>query len=191
MKENLLYSLLETAEASAQLPPGRVFALDGQTFISVVIQIINIAILFFILYKLLYHPVKDILIKRKERIAEQLSVLETDQKRAQDLIAEYEAKLADVHIERHRLIEEAREEAEEVKIRIIDRAEKEAQKIKENTIKALETERKLLQRNAKDYVVELSTLMAEKTLKDSVTQDAQDGQFEESLKKLEAASWQD
>ena len=191
MRERLLYSSTLLAAVSNEVPEGRLFALDGQTFIGVAIQIFNVVVLFAILLKLLYRPVKDMLAKRQERIESQFKEAALREQEAQALIAKYEGKLANIDEERQHLINTAKQEAEEERKRIIARAEKEAEKIKRDAGKGLETERLLLQRNAKDYVLELSTLLAEKTLKDSVSRETLDEQFEESLKQLEVASWQD
>lgn len=191
MLERILSPFILVAKASGEVPAGRVFALDGQTFIGVAIQIINIIIIFAVLYKLLYGPVKDILNKRKERIKKQLDEAQSLEEEAQALINEYKEKLSGVDEERQRIINEAKKDANEEKDRIIAKAEKEAAKIKEDAIKSLETERQLLQRNTKDYVIELSALLSEKTLKDSVNPEIQDEHFEESLKELEVTSWKD
>lgn len=188
---NLIHSLGLFANASGSLPEGRVFALDGQTLIGVIIHIANMLVLFFILYKLLYNPVKEILAKRTDLIQGRLKELEIRERKARDLIAEYEAKLLGVENERLEILQAAKEEGREEKKRIITEAEKEAAKIKADVVKSLETEKKLLQRKTKDYVLELSALLAEKTLKDSVDPESLDAQFEESLKALEAASWRD
>lgn len=189
MQGNIVYFMAFLYKASAELPDGRVFALDGQTMISVVIQLLNVIVLFVVLSRLLYRPVKGILTKRTERIEGRLNEIELREQKAQALIATYEDNLASLSEERQRLIHEAREEAEEEKKRIIALAREEAEKIKGDAAKILETERLLLQRNARDYVLELSTLLAERALKETVSQETLEEEFEESLKRLEVASW--
>ncbi len=189
MKEKIVHVLTSLSKVSDELPEGRVFALDGQAMISAAIQILNVVVLFAVLFILLYKPVKKILSKRTEHIEGRLQEIELGEQKAQALIATYEAKFAEIDEERQRLIKEAKKEAEEEKKQIIAKSREEAEKIKEDAKKSLETERLLLQRNAKDYVLELSTLLAERTLKDSVSKEALDEQFEEGLKSLEVSSW--
>ncbi len=189
MKGNILYFLSYFNKASQELPEGRVFALDEQTLISVVIQIINIVILFAVLFILLYKPVKNTLAKRTESIEGRFKEAEAREKEAQALIASYEDKLSGIDAERQRLIQAARAEAEEEKRQIVAKGREEVEKLKADAKKSLETERLLLQRNAKDYVLELSALLAESTLKDSVSKEALEDEFEEGLKKLEVTSW--
>lgn len=189
MRNTILASSALLTGSSSALPEGRLFALDFQTLIGIIIQVINIVGLFVILYFILYKPVKNLLAKRTKHFEGMLGEVEERESKADNLIDEYKEKLSGVEDERKRLVAEARAEAEEEKKRIMLKAQNEADKLKEDARQSLETERKLLQRNTKDYVIELSMLLAEKSLKDSVDPEAQEKQFEESLKELEASSW--
>ena len=191
MKERVLSSSSFLTTAVAELPEGRVLAVDGQTFIGVAIQIFNIAVICIILYKLLYKPASDILSARTKRIQDRLDALAQKEEEAQALLLEYKEKLTGADEECQLMISKARHEAEDEARRIIAEAEEEAERIKENAALAMERERQMLHREAKDHVIELSVLLAEKALKDSVSPERQDKKFEESLRELGVASWQD
>lgn len=187
--ERILSFFVLVAHASNEVPDGRVFGLDIQTAIGIAIQIVNIIILFAVIKKLVYKPVLNILKARKEKIAQDFDQAQTREEKAQGLIDQYEEKMAEVEEERKTILAQARQEAQEEKDKIIAKAEAEARKIKDDANKAIETERKLLQRNTRDYVLELSTLLTEQTLKDSVDGKIQADKLEESLDQLEVASW--
>ena len=79
---------------------GYVIILNQQTVIQVIIQLINTAILCFILSKLLYQPVLKFLNARKEKISSQIDKTEADMAQAQALKKEYEEKLKNIESER-------------------------------------------------------------------------------------------
>lgn len=192
MKERLFNSLnFLTIGTASSVPEGRVFALDEQTAIGVAIMIFNIAILCFILYKLLYKPAKNILKDRTQRIQDRLDELTKREEEADALILEYKEKIAGADRESQQIINKARHEAEDERRRIIAAAEHEAEKIKEDAVAAMDRERQLLHYEVKDHVIELSVLLAEKALKDSASPEKQDEQFEEGLRKLGITPWQE
>ena len=87
---------------------GYVIILNQQTVIQVIIQLINTAILCFILSKLLYQPVLKFLNARKEKISSQIDKTEADMAQAQALKKEYEEKLKNIESERTAILQEAR-----------------------------------------------------------------------------------
>lgn len=191
VNERLFNSLSSITVSVAELPEGRVFALDGQTAVGVAIMILNIAVICFILYKLLYKPANDILNARSQRIRDRLDELAQREEKTDALISEYKEKIAGADKEYQHIISRARREAEDEKRRIITAAEREAKRIKEDAVLSMERERQRLHYEVKDHVIELSVLLAEKALQDSISPEKQDEQFEEGLRKLGVASWQD
>ena len=85
---------------------GYVIILNQQTVIQVIIQLINTAILCFILSKLLYQPVLKFLNARKEKISSQIDKTEADMAQAQALKKEYEEKLKNIESERTAILQE-------------------------------------------------------------------------------------
>lgn len=189
MREKIFNSLNLLAGVSTDVPEGRVFGLDGQTSIEIIIAILNILVLFVILYKLLYKPAKNMLAKRQDLIAGQFAEAEAREAQAQALINQYEEKLLEIRREREHALSEARLEAKRERVQIIAMAEREANKIKDDASKVLEVERQLLQRKTKTDLIELSTLLAEKTVKDFVRTKDEEDKFEESIEELKGASW--
>lgn len=185
----ILSSFKVLAASTQDLPEGRVFALDTQTLIGIGLQVINIIILFAILYKVLYQPVKYILSRRQENIQDQFQSAEDKEVQAQKLIDEYEEKLSSIDEERDAILSEARAQASEEKEKILQDAEKQARKLKDDVEKTLENERKQLRRNSKEQVIELSAILAEKTLRESINQKTQEEKFDESISELEQATW--
>ena len=110
---------------------GYVIILNQQTVIQVIIQLINTAILCFILSKLLYQPVLKFLNARKEKISSQIDKTEADMAQAQALKKEYEEKLKNIESERTAILQEARTTALKNSQIIISDAKTEATAIKD------------------------------------------------------------
>ena len=172
------------------VPDGRVFGLDTQTLISIGIQLFNAIILALALGFILYNPVKDFLRKRTEKIQKKIDDSEAAMLKAKELIAEYEAKIKDIDKERLEILEAARLKASEESKIILQEAKIEAEAIKKRSLESVSADKKRLKEEARIYILELASLMAQKFINQNIDDETQDKIFEESLAKLEAAKWQ-
>ena len=86
----------------------RLIGFDPQLLYEMFWTAINIFILFFGLSYLLFNPVRDMLEKRKQKIAGELADAANDKKSAAEMKAEYEQKLKEVSKEADAILEEAR-----------------------------------------------------------------------------------
>ena len=77
----------------------RLIGFDPQFLHDAVLTGINVFILFFCLSYLLFNPVRDVLEKRKQKIAGELASAANDMASASALKEEYEAKLKNVNKE--------------------------------------------------------------------------------------------
>ena len=162
---------------------GYVIILNQQTVIQVIIQLINTAILCFILSKLLYQPVLKFLNARKEKISSQIDKTEADMAQAQALKKEYEEKLKNIESERTAILQEARTTALKNSQIIISDAKTEATAIKDRA--NLEIERA----DIKKQIVQVSTLMSEKFVAAKMTEDEQNKLVDETISDLEEIEW--
>lgn len=155
-----------------------------------VITGINIFILFFALSYLLFNPVRDVLEKRRQKIAGELADAATDKKTAAEMKAEYEAKLKDINKEAEAILEEARKKAKKREAEIIDEAKGEAVKIIERANREIEMERKKAVDDLKQEVIDLASLIAGKVVAASIDTAVQDALVEETLKEMGETTWQ-
>ena len=95
----------------------RLIGFDPQLLHDAVLTGINVFILFFALSYLLFNPVRDVLEKRRKKIADELEQAAADQTKAASLKEEYEAKLKDVNKEAESILEAARKKRKTVKQR--------------------------------------------------------------------------
>lgn len=172
------------------VPEGRLFGLDFQTFISVLLQLLNGIILAVGLGYILYNPVKEFMRKRAEDIQNKLDKSEQTMDKANRLIQEYEAKIRDIEQERMEILEAARHKAADEAKTIIEEAKKEAQELKKRSLESIEDDKKRLFEETRIHIIELSSLLAGKYIAQNIDQDTHTKLFEEALEKMESAQWQ-
>lgn len=171
------------------VPDGRVFGLDLQTLISIGIQLLNGIILALALGFILYKPVKEFMRKRTEGIQNKIDETEVAMAKAKKLVAEYDIKIKDIDKERMEILEAARlKAADESKI-ILEQAKQEAYEIKKRSMDNVLADKKRLQEEARLYIIEIASLMAEKYIAQNIDNEIQDKVFEEALTQMEIAQW--
>ena len=144
----------------------RLIGFDPQLLHDAVLTGINIFILFFCLSYLLFNPVRDVLERRKKKIADELALAAGDMADASALKEEYETKLKNVN-----------KEAEAS--RIVERANREIELEKKKAIDGL-----------KQDVVNIAALMAQKAVGSSIDMTIQNALIDETLKEMGESTWQ-
>jgi len=104
------------------------------------ITIINICILSIILSKLLFKPVTKFMADRSRRVQDSIDQSEKDKANANDLLAQYTAKLKTAGTEADAIIRDARASAEAEAKKIIDDSHAAAEQTLANARKQLEME---------------------------------------------------
>lgn len=168
----------------------RLIGFDPQLLSEVFFTAINVFILFFGLSYLLFNPVRDILEKRKQKIAGELADAAESKKSAQAMKAEYESKLKEVSKEADAILEEARRKGKAREAEIIEEARKEAARIVERGNREVELEKKKALDDMKQELVAIASLMAGKVVTARIDTTIQDALIEETLKEMGESTWQ-
>ena len=168
----------------------RLIGFDPQLLYEMFWTAINIFILFFFFFYLLFNPVRDMLEKRKQKIAGELADAANDKKSAAEMKAEYEQKLKEVSKEADAILEEARRKGKAKEAEIIQEAKAEAARIVERGNREVELERKKALDDMKQEIVSIASLMAEKVVASSIDMKVQDELIEETLKEMGESTWQ-
>ncbi|MEA4969989.1 MAG: ATP synthase F0 subunit B [Candidatus Pelethousia sp.] len=174
---------------NSTVPEGRLFALDQQTLISAVVLLFNFCILAAILGLILYKPVQKYMLKRTERISRQIEDAQNKMARAEELEAEYEAKLTEIAAERAAALESARMEAAERGRQVLDEARNEAAIIKQRAEESILVEKERLKKETWQYIVEISSMMTEKLVHKTIDSEVHDKLFAEAMAELEETPW--
>ena len=177
----------ETALLAVAAIERPLFSLDGQTLISVGIQLFNAVVLAFALRHFLYKPVSKFMKKRTDRIKDQMSAAEDGVKEADALKALYEQKIAELEQERYSVLAAAKTQAAETTVRMIDDAKAEIADMRERAAAELRSERDRADKELKQYVVDVAAHMAGKFVAHSMDESTLERLFDESMSELEAA----
>ena len=177
--------------ATADVPPGRVFGMDGQTLVMAITYIVNVSVLAFVLAYLLYRPVRDVLRKRTNRIQNQLLQAEEELAKATDMRQRYEQRMEEVEREREDILSEARKAAAESKQRQIAEAKKEADAIRERAEATVKMEWERAENDMRTAIIDVSAVMAEKFVSLAINKETHDRLFDETMKDLEGMTWSD
>ena len=172
------------------MPEGRLFGLDAQTVIQVIAQFINLAILAFILAKLLYRPVSNFLKNRADNIQTQFARAADEMTNATALKQEYEAKMQDIERERADILDQARAAATETGRRIVAEATQNADSIKERAAANIQLEWERAQSELRATIIDVSTVMAEKFITISIDDETRNRLYDEATSELEGMTWQ-
>ena len=129
-------------------------------------QIINFVVLLFILKKLLYKPVREIIEKRRKLIAITVQDAEKAKQDALELKARYQEEINKLEDLRVRTLEKVQEEVMEERKKLIGRAEEDAANVREKQTAILEAEKKRLHAELKDQAVDTVCIFASRLLKD-------------------------
>jgi F-type H+-transporting ATPase subunit b len=92
-------------------------------------QIINFVVLLFILKRLLYKPIREIMEKRRGLIEKTVEDAERAKKEALELKEKHQEELKNLSELRIQMLEKVKEEAETERKKVMSEAEKEAKKI--------------------------------------------------------------
>ena len=168
----------------------RLFGLDSQTFIQAAAHLLNIVALVVILTWLLNKPVKNFLKNRAERINNDIESAKAAKTEAENLKAEYDAKLQDIEIECEQLLGEARKKATEMQNAIVADAKTEADRLKSLAEKAVEGEWVKAKTEMRDAIIDTSLAISAKVIGENFEPVVTEKLLDESLKEVEAQKWQ-
>lgn len=136
--------------------------IDFKVFIA---QVINFAIILFVLTKFLYRPIINVLENRRQKIAEGLEFAAASEKKLQETEKDYANTLETAKQEARKILDDARTDAEKERQKLLTQAEQEAEALKSSAREAMNTERRKMAQEIKSKVGTLAVLIIEKALK--------------------------
>lgn len=148
--------------------------------------IIAFAIVFFFIWKWAVPAINRALEARRQAVAGQLEEAEKAKLEAQSLLDDYRQQLAGTRQEAGRIIDEARQTADQVKADIVAKAEAEADEIRRKARQDAEAERARLRTEMRDEMASLSLDVAERVIGSELDADAQRRLVDRYLAELES-----
>lgn len=132
--------------------------------INLVFTIINLLILYFIIAKFLFKPVKNILAQRQAEIDKQYADAKAAENQAMELKQQYELSVKRAETEQTEALNEARTKAGKEYDRIVAGAHAEAEQIVGNAKEAARQEQEKSIRQAKEQIADLVVEAASKVV---------------------------
>lgn len=135
---------------------------------NIIFTVVNLFILFFIIWKFLFKPVKKVIAKRQEEIDNQYSEAKAEAARAEELKTQYETALKGAEEEKTTILKESRAQAGKEYEKIVSEAKSEAEGIVSAARRDAEAEKQQSLKQAKE---EIADLVAEAAAKIAATKE--------------------
>lgn len=148
-------------------------------------QLVNFAIIMFVLSKLLYKPILSMLDKRKKKIQEGLALTEQMKVEEEKMEVKKTKMIAEAKKEATMLIEEAKGHAKTEAKQILEAAHKEADEIVEKGKLQAAEQKVLMQKEVQQESIELAAGMAKRLLSAVMTQEVQHTVLKKHIKELQ------
>ena len=168
----------------------RLFSLDAQFLFDTVVLALSMLVLFTLLSYILFNPVRDMLEKRRQRVADEQETAKRERQEAVAYKEEYEQKLKEIKKEAEEILSEARKKAMKNEAKIVAEAKEEAARIMERANAEIELEKKHALDDMKQEMIVIATMMAQKVVTASIDTKVQEGLIEETLKEMGEHTWQ-
>ncbi|MFO8068589.1 MAG: hypothetical protein R6U02_01230 [Alkalibacterium sp.] len=135
------------------------------SWFEIIAQIINFFIILFILQKLLYKPVMNVMAQRQERIQKAQIEADMKMKEATRLIDRYDGKIENIEKEKTEILDDARKQAQEKKESLLNDYKKEAESKRHVYLKEIEDEKENFKQHLRKNLGESAVKIAARILK--------------------------
>lgn len=167
----------------------RLFTLDAQFLFDAIVLALSMLVLFTLLSYLLFNPVRDLLEKRKQRVADDQETAKRERQVATAFKEEYDQKLKEVDKEAEAILTEARKRAKQNEAKIVAEAKEEAARIIARANAEIELEKKRALDDMKQEMITIASMMAEKVVAASIDTNVQESLIDETLKEMGEGTW--
>ena len=155
-----------------------------------VFYMINFLILVGVLTKFLYKPFLGVLEERKKKIQDAFDSAEMINRRADEKMANYTARIANVEEEGREIIKEAKQRAEAQAAEIISEANEKASQIVAAAQRQIELDKQKAMDEMKQQVAALAMMAAEKIVERDIAQIGQEQIVDEIIEQAGSGQWQ-
>lgn len=168
---------------------GRIFGLDAQLLQDTVILWLAVFFLFVLLSYLVFDPARELLRKRREKIAGELETAAREQADAIRMKSEYEGKLATADKEVDEILSDARKRGLKREDEIVAEAKEEANRIQKRAEREIELEKEKMKDEVKQEMITVAQAMAAKVVAASMDEAKQAELLEDTLKEMGDDTW--
>lgn len=152
------------------------------------VTLVVFAILCFILYRVAWNPIMKGLNDREKSIADQIDEANTNAEKSQQLLAEYESKIAKAADEAKAMLAEAKAEGQKARDKIVAEASEEAQRQKDRAVAEIQSAKDQAIRELAEKSVDSAVALAGNLIKKEVSREAHSELIQQSLDKFSGNS---
>ena len=149
---------------------------------NILFTFVNLIVFYLLMKKFLFGRIKKVMDARKELIQKQFDDAAETEKKADEKLADYESKIANVEAEGEQIIAEARDNAKAEYDKIIERAEADARALKADAEKQIKIDSDNAKKAAKEEIASLAMQAAEKVVGRNVSAETDSDIFDDFLK---------
>lgn len=184
---NILFVIASNADNLEEKT--RILGFDKQLLFQTAWHILAVLVLFFVLAKLLFNPIRKLLKDRAQTIKNEYNTIDENMNEAKALRAEYDSKMKEIKAEHDRIISEAHSKAVKREEVIVKEANEEAKKIMGRAHLEIQREREGMQDSIKVQIVEVARDMAAKLVKVSMTKEEQQVLINKTIDEMGEDVW--
>ena len=148
-------------------------------------EIITFLILLFLLWRYVYPPIRDQILRRQSEIDRAIDEAQKTRSEARELLAEYRRQIEEARGEGRRILEDARKQAEAQRERTKREAREEGDKIIQRAREEIERERDAALREVRREVADMVILISERVIGQELDRDGHERLISDALDTLE------
>lgn len=157
---------------------------------TIVIQLINTIIIFFILRHFLLTPVHNLIVKRQAAINDAFADAELKKLNANTLIAEYEGKMENLAVESREIVKAAKLKADGQAADIIEEAKEKAAEMIKRAEEQIEKDKQKAINELRDQISGIALFAAEKIIEKELNQTSHNEMIDKLIEEAGNSQWQ-
>lgn len=157
--------------------------------VNMLVQLTATLVLYFILRKFLYFPIKDLLNKRQDYIMKNVENSEKNNLKSQVALRDYELKLKEAKKEANEIVDQAKKRADDIVNKSVSDAKEESRKIMEKADKELANKKSMAMDEMKGDMVNIAILAAEKLIGENISTKKDKEIIEKSIEEVGKEQW--
>ncbi len=162
----------------------------GLTLKEFIFYLINFLLLIGILGKFLYKPFLNTLEMRRQTIKDAFDSAEATNRKADEKLANYEKRIANVEAEGRDIIKEATDQARAKAAGIVEDANRQAEDIVKKARIEIEQEKESALADVREQISELALMMAEKIMEKDIEINGQEQILDQVMEEVGTTKWQ-
>ena len=156
----------------------------------IVWTVVNLLLFFILLRIFLFKPVLKVMNEREQKIQDDLDSAQSAREESEELKAQYETKLADVHEEADKIMTASKKSADREKAEILSNAHSEADRLIAEAQKTIERDKREAIESAHNEIAGLAVLAAARVVSKNLDEDSDRAYAEQILSEVGADKYE-